>query len=433
NKPSTNTNGNSSTASTSNKPTTVASAWENYYNKPSTNTNGNSSTASTSNKPTTVASAWENYYNKPSTNTNTSATSDNKQRPKRETSGQDTNQNYQIEQPPAPSPNYKFIKKVYYVDKNKWVGLYQNTQNSEYYVYDARNYQSGTLNGDNFAKTSMTPNTNQNTEGSTIIAAAQQLPPQPSLQQVLMALHTTKDFKPEHVNIDSLSLKMQSVSPDVPTKVSEGNVKIDLGAHSTMINNSNRPETRVSGSMSQTITDSITVTNTYGFKIGGSYKYTASVPGVSSWELSFNTEFNYSNAKATATSNAITYTIPSQTIEIPANSKAVVTSYLTKTKYKGQMNIKAELEGNYEVYANNKQNGNLNAGITLQTTSAQAAQVLKQKGLYLTPYENKAMFEGKLPYEVENAGEFVTEVRYYSLAYPYQEVKPAEKLQSQKR
>ncbi|MGG0257491.1 ETX/MTX2 family pore-forming toxin, partial [Bacillus toyonensis] len=402
------------------------------YNKPSTNTNGYSSTASTYNKPTTVASTWENYYNKPSTNTNTSATSDNKQRPKRETSGQDTNQNYQIEQPQASSPHYEFIKKVYYVDKNKWVGLYQSKIDSKYYVFDSQNYQSGTLNGENFTKTSMTPNTNQNTEGSTIIAAAQQLPTQPSLQQILTALHTTKDFKPEHVNIDSLSLKMLSVTPDTPTIVSKGKMNFDLGANSTINNPSDKTVTRLSGGVSQTLTDTLTVTNTFGYKIGSSFKFTAQVPGVASMEVGFNSEFNYSNARATANSNAITYTIPSQSIEIPPNSKAVVTAYLTKTKYKGQMNVKAELEGNYDVYANNKQSGNLNAGITLQTTSTQAAQMLKQKGLYLTPYENKAIFEGKLPYEVENAGEFFTEVRFYSLTTG-QEVKPPVELKSQKR
>ncbi|MGG0397230.1 hypothetical protein ABEY71_28555, partial [Bacillus toyonensis] len=68
--------------STYSTPTTVASAWENYYNKPSTSTynynnygtastysNYNSYGTSTYSTPTTVASTWENYYNKPSTST----------------------------------------------------------------------------------------------------------------------------------------------------------------------------------------------------------------------------------------------------------------------------------------------------------------------------------------------------------------------------
>ncbi|MED1384018.1 ETX/MTX2 family pore-forming toxin [Bacillus mycoides] len=100
-----------------------------------------------------------------------------------------------------------------------------------------------------------------------------------------------------------------------------------------------------SASMSKTVTSTVTSTVTHGAKAGAKASAKLKVPLVAEAGVELNTEYNFASAGSNTSTETLTYTLPSQSIELEPGQRATVTSDLSMMKTSGEVQLRTKYEG----------------------------------------------------------------------------------------
>ncbi|HHQ2481180.1 TPA: ETX/MTX2 family pore-forming toxin, partial [Bacillus cereus] len=301
-------------------------------------------------------------------------------------------------------------QKVQYAGNN--YDLSYSTTSSNLAIFDRGVYIEGTLQHNGFIPNKYQPFANP----------IQDLPANPNLEDSLKALSSISGIKTTYVNLDGLTTKIESMNAigETNKRVNQGYLRFDLGGETGLVNNTNAEQTLRSLALSKAYTNTLTVTDTHGYKFDFNQKVSAkvSIPAIAdiSAETSMTHGYTFNKANATANAETTTYNIPDQAIKLPPGTRAVVTALLKVDKYKGEMAVGGQLEGSFKYYDDKNQHGESDISASLQTLHPIAAEKLKQRGIYLSKHENKVMFKGNMPYEVTQYGNAEIQVRIYNLA-----------------
>lgn len=115
---------------------------------------------------------------------------------------------------------------------------------------------------------------------------------------------------------------------------------------SELANKTNETQTIKSDSFTKTITDSITLSVTNGIKTGIDINIGGKVFGLGV-ETSMSFEVSTSTTREQTSTESVAYTVPSQDVVVPPQSKRYVYTSLQRSQLEGSIRLRADLSGEF--------------------------------------------------------------------------------------
>jgi len=154
-------------------------------------------------------------------------------------------------------------------------------------------------------------------------------------------------------------------------------------------------------SFSRALANTVTTTNTYGFKVGAEASGKIGLPLVAEGSIKLSAEFNFARQNTDTTTDTITYVVPSQSVKVPAGGTAKVTASLKMVKTTGKVKLSTLYEGKYVATTQSSSvpgSTTYTVGLGDWAKYVKASYLNTEKGLIYVE-ENKAKLEGAGTYE----------------------------------
>ncbi|MED3529014.1 hypothetical protein CON21_22415 [Bacillus thuringiensis] len=118
---------------------------------------------------------------------------------------------------------------------------------------------------------------------------------------------------------------------------------------SILNNRTNETQTILSDSFTKTITDSVTLSVTNGITTGVNISISGKIFGMGA-ETSMSIEVSTSTTNEQTNEESIAYTVPSQTVVVPAQTTYYVHTALERNRLEGIVRLRADLSGEITLY-----------------------------------------------------------------------------------
>ncbi|MGG1151575.1 ETX/MTX2 family pore-forming toxin [Bacillus wiedmannii] len=155
-------------------------------------------------------------------------------------------------------------------------------------------------------------------------------------------------FKEIRVDTSSLSVKDgNSYGIEITSNKPQGTMYM---GDADLINNTNESQIMHSESFTKTITDSVTLSVTNGITTGVNISISGKIFGMGV-ETSMSFEVSTSTTQEQTSTEGVAYTVPSQTVNVPARTTYYVYTELQRSLLEGIVRLKADLSGNVKIFA----------------------------------------------------------------------------------